>query len=322
MLIAATCSTAAGMLAVSAPAVRAGTLPIEVVAVLVLLPLALLDPLLAVVDAVQQWPSLRQALRRAARLTATREVPGSETLLFEPSLSGPPVSETALADVDKLELRAIAARWPHAPARAFDSVSATVATGEWLVVSGASGSGKSTLLTLLLSYLAPDAGSYLLAGRDSRRIDPRELRRHVSWCPQEGHLFDSTVRANLLIARGREDAPDESEMLLALRRAGLGVVVERLPLGLDTRIGSEGAHLSGGERQRLAVARTLLTRSEVVLLDEPTAHLDAETASNLMDDLRGALSGQIVVLVTHHVGDFEADDLRVDLGRAALRAHV
>ena len=118
VLIAATCSTAAGMLAVSAPAVRAGTLPIEVVAVLVLLPLALLDPLLAVVDAVQQWPSLRQALRRAARLTATREVPGSETLLFEPSLSGPPVSETALADVDKLELRALAARWPHAPARA------------------------------------------------------------------------------------------------------------------------------------------------------------------------------------------------------------
>jgi len=188
-------------------------------------------------------------------------------------------------------------------------------------VSGPSGSGKSTLLTLLLGYLAPDAGSYLLAGRDSRRIDPRELRRHVSWCPQEGHLFDSTVRANLLIARGREDAPDEDEMLLALNRAGLGGVVERLPLGLDTRIGSEGAHLSGGERQRLAVARTLLTRAEVVLLDEPTAHLDAETASALMEDLRIALAGQISVLVTHHLVDRRADDHRVSLDRLALPAH-
>ncbi|GAB3137275.1 thiol reductant ABC exporter subunit CydD [Marisediminicola antarctica] len=315
VLIAASCSTAAGMLAVSAPAVRAGTLPIEVVAVLVLLPLALLDPLLSVVDAVQQWPSLRQALRRAARLTAARELPGSQTPFAQTRLA-----TTALADVVELELRAVAARWPHAPVRAFHGVSATVETGEWLVVSGASGSGKSTLLTLLLGYLAPDAGSYLLGGRDSRRIDPRELRRHVSWCPQEGHLFDSTVRANLLIARARTDAPDESEMLLALRRAGLGGVVGRLPLGLDTRIGSEGAHLSGGERQRLAVARTLLTRAEVVLLDEPTAHLDAETASTLMDDLRAALSGQIVVLVTHHLVDRQLDDQRVDLDRLALPA--
>ncbi|MCY7324715.1 MAG: ATP-binding cassette domain-containing protein [Microbacteriaceae bacterium] len=225
-----------------------------------------------------------------------------------------------LADVDVLELRALAARWPNAPARAFDGVSATVAAGEWLVVSGASGSGKSTLLTLLLGYLDPDAGSYRLDGRDSRRIDPHELRRHVSWCPQEGHLFDSTVRANLLIARGREDAPDESEMLLALRRAGLDGVVGRLPLGLDTRIGSEGAHLSGGERQRLAVARTLLTGSEVVLLDEPMAHLDEEIASTLMDDLRAALSGQIVVLVTHHLVDRRQGDQRVDLDRLALPA--
>lgn len=94
----------------------------------------------------------------------------------------------------------------------------------------------------------------------------------------------------------------------------------RLPLGLDTRIGSEGAHLSGGERQRLAVARTLLTGSEVVLLDEPMAHLDEEIASTLMDDLRAALSGQIVVLVTHHLVDRRQGDQRVDLDRLVLPA--
>ena len=109
-----------------------------------------------------------------------------------------------------------------------------------------------------------------------------------------------------------------------LFRREWSVVDDRAEIAAVGRLdpGSEGAHLSGGERQRLAVARTLLTRSEVVLLDEPTAHLDAETASTLMDDLRVALSGQIAILVTHHLVHRRSDDLRVDLDRLALPARV
>jgi len=116
------------------------------------------------------------------------------------------------------------------------------------------------------------------------------------------------VCANLFIARPHADRPDEAEMMRALEKAGLAGVVGALPLGLDTRVGSEGASLSGGERQRLAVARTLLTRAEVVLLDEPTAHLYAETAHAVMRDLRSALVGQVTVLVSHRVVDRHPDD--------------
>jgi ATP-binding cassette subfamily C protein CydCD len=134
------------------------------------------------------------------------------------------------------------------------------------------------------------------------------------WCPQDAHLFDSTVRGNLLLGRARDDAPSEAELIEAMTTAGLGRLLATLPAGLDTRIGSEGSHLSGGERQRLAVARTLLSRAEIVLLDEPTAHLDESTAERLMSDLRRAFDDRIVVLVTHHADELGAGDQSLSLG--------
>jgi ATP-binding cassette subfamily C protein CydCD len=141
-----------------------------------------------------------------------------------------------------------------------------------------------------------------------------ELRRRIAWAPQEGHLFDSTIRGNLLLARARDDRPSDEELLDVLRRVGLGTLVADSSAGLDLPVGSQGSHLSGGQRQRLAVARTLLTRADVVLLDEPTAHLDAETASLMMTDLRSATREQITVLVTHRTADVHATDQVVTLG--------
>ncbi len=309
LVVAACCTTAVLMLAVCAPAVAAGTLPAEVTAVLVLLPIALLDPLLAVVDAVQQGPALSRALARLARFTPAV---GSST-------RSAGARTAASAPVDSLALEGLAARWPEADDRAFQGVNAFVRSGEWLVVTGPSGSGKSTLLTVLLGQLAPSAGSYRLGGDDTADLAPGVVRRHVAWCPQEGHLFDSSLRANLLLARPRENAPDEDELRDALTRAGLGPLLAQLPAGLDTRLGSEGIALSGGERQRVAVARTLLTRADVVLLDEPTAHLDRPTADALLADLRSALAGVVPVLVTHHPEDIGETDRRIDLGAAAPR---
>ncbi|MGV8881589.1 MAG: thiol reductant ABC exporter subunit CydC [Rhodoglobus sp.] len=291
-------ATAILMVLVSVPAVVAGTLPVEVVAVLALVPLGLVEVMLGVVEAVQQWPALAAALRRVGQYVTPPPVVGGSV---------------SVAAADRLELRDVAGRWPDSPVPAFSGVTADVTSGEWLVVTGRSGSGKSTLLTTLLGYLPVDSGDYVLGIQNSRDLDPESMRRHVAWCPQEGHLFDSTLRANLLLARPREAKPTDEEMLDALRLAGLETFVAELPRGLDTRIGSEGSELSGGQRQRVAIARTLLTRAEVVLLDEPTAHLDVDTAEQLLIDLRETLSNRVTVLVTHHASDIRSTDHVVSL---------
>jgi ATP-binding cassette subfamily C protein CydCD len=304
LIVAISCITSVLMVVVGAPAVADGSLSGEILAVLVLLPLGLLEPLLGGVDAVQQWPNLAQAVRRLEP--------------FTPSDAPAVLGESLPGDVDQIALRDMAAQWPDSAAPVFDGLSARVSSGEWLIVSGPSGSGKSTLLTVLLGYLQPTAGQYLVDGIDSRVLDGAALRKHIAWAPQEGHLFDSTLRANLLLARSREDAPTEGEMFDALTRVGLGDFVRALPAGLDTRVGSEGAEFSGGQRQRVAVARTLLTRAEVVLLDEPTAHLDGEAAHRMMDDLRFALADQVAVLVTHHLADHRPGDRLLELGGTSV----
>ncbi len=297
------CATAILMLPVSVLAVRAGTLHSEVVAVLVLLPLALLEPLLAVVSAIQTWPTLAAALALANDMTA-RALP-------EDNAANTPLA--LLPIVDRLELDRVAARGPGSSEPVFEDVTASVARGEWLVVEGPSGSGKSMLLTLLMGYLRADAGSYTLAGHDTAALSAPNLRKHIAWAPQEGHLFDSTIRANLLVARPRGDELSDAELTEVIHRVGLGGLLKSLPQGLETRIGSQGSHLSGGQRQRLAVARTLLTRADVLLLDEPSAHLDEESASRLMADLHNATEDKLTVLVTHRATDIRPDDLVVDI---------
>jgi ATP-binding cassette subfamily C protein CydCD len=314
LVVAACCGTSLALVSSTAPAVAAGTLPVALVAVLVLTPLGLIDPLFELVAAVQQWPTLRQALLRVAAIApAPTAAPGTEV---------PPLT------ISRLELDGVEASWAPGTPAVVGPVSAVVHRGELLAITGPSGAGKSTLLALLLGQLAPSAGSYLVGGphgigTDATTMDAAALGRRFGWCPQGGYLFDSTLRANLLLARRREAAPTDAEMLDALARVGLSDLLARLPLGLDTRIGAAGGFLSGGERQRVAVARTLLTGASVILIDEPTAHLDQAAAVALMADLRSALSDRITVLVTHHSIGLEEGDRRIRLsatGRQLLPA--
>jgi ATP-binding cassette subfamily C protein CydCD len=287
-IVAASCCAASVLvLPATAAAVAQGTIRPELVAVLALTPLGLIDPLLDFVAAVQQWPALLEVLARVAAVT---QRPGGRAA----GSDAPP------ARIERLALRGVAAAWPGSRAAVFRGVDADVRSGEWLVVTGPSGSGKSTMLAVLLGQLQPVAGRFEINGRDAARMDARALGGIIGWAPQDAHLFNSTLRANLLLARGREDAPDTAEMEQVLRRVGLGPLLERLPSGLDSAIGAEGSSLSGGERQRVAVARTLLTRADVILLDEPTAHLDDEGAEALIADLLVALRDRVTVLVTHH----------------------
>jgi ATP-binding cassette, subfamily C, bacterial CydCD len=277
-IVIASCALASAlMLGASAGA------PAAIVAVLVLLPLGLIEPLLALVDAVQQWPALAAALRKVGEVARSVEV--------RPTI--------ARETVQTLELRDLAATWPGAGSAAFSRVNARAQRGDWIVVEGASGSGKSTLLATILGFVPVSSGAVVFDGSAEQA--------RVAWCPQEGHLFDSTIRGNLLLARAADDKPLDAELTAALTRVGLAY-------DLDTRVGHHGDALSGGERQRLAVARALLTRADVVLLDEPTAHLDADAADTLMRDLRLALADRIVVLVTHHADELRDGDVSVTLG--------
>ena len=308
--------TAVAMLPIAAPAVIAGTLPIGIVAVLVLIPIGLVDSLIAFVDSVQQWPALSAALAKVRGVTAGVERAGGAVSRDAAAAS----ADRPLGDVTVLELRELGIRWPSSPTLAFSGATARVERGEWLVVEGPSGAGKSTLLAALLGYLPAAAGSWSLNGVDARELSPEQLRMAVTWCPQESHLFDSTIRANLLLGRAHDDQPTEQELVAVLRQVGLGPLFDSLERGLDTRVGSAGESLSGGERQRLAVARTLLTRADVVLLDEPTAHLDAASAEQLITDLRTALADKVVVLVSHHDDERRDDDVSLRLGAREVAA--
>ena len=286
-------------LAVAVPALAPATLPTSTVAVVSLLALALVEAVDGVASAARRVPVLRAVLARLAPVLDAPETPDGVRRLHAP--------------VERLELDDLARVLPGG-GELFVAVSGALVPGETLRIDGPSGSGKSTLLAMIMGSLRPDAGTVRADRVPIADLERGAWARHVAWCPQEAHVFDSTIRGNLLIGRGRDDTPSDTELVAVLERAGLGGLLHALPDGLATRVGSAGRSLSGGERQRLAIARALLSRAELLLLDEPTAHLDEPTAHSLMHDIRLASADRMVVLVSHRAGDREDADAVLRLG--------
>jgi ATP-binding cassette, subfamily C, bacterial CydCD len=173
-----------------------------------------------------------------------------------------------------------------------------------------------------MASLRPRTGIYGVDGVPTQQVAGDDLRARMAWLPQEAHVFSSTIRANLALAApsGELSGPEGADrMREALVATGLGGLLAGLPDGLDTPVGAGGTSLSGGERRRLTAARALLADRDVVLLDEPTAHLDTPTAEALVRDLRTALDGRVVVCVTHDDLE-EPGDTVVHLGESAVRA--
>jgi ATP-binding cassette subfamily C protein CydCD len=273
-----------------------------------LLVLACLEPVAAAAAPAQRIPALRAVLTRLAGGTTPRPAAGRD----EPAVDLPPI-------VRRLVLRDLALAWDDGAPVVAD-LDAEVVAPRWLVVDGPSGAGKTTLVTALLGDLPPARGAVLAGGADLRDVDREAWRTRVAWCPQEAHVFDSTIRANLLVARPRTDPVTEDEMRTALVSVGLARVVADAADGLDLRVGRHGSALSGGERQRLAVARAILRRCDVLVLDEPTAHLDDATADAVMRDVRRAAGDRIVVLVSHRAADRLPGDQVLTLGRSRVPA--
>ena len=217
-----------------------------------------------------------------------------------------------------LRARDVRAQWTPGGPYALDGVSLDLTPGRRCAVVGPSGSGKTTLAAVLLT--SPRTGRRPgVPGRvDLRELAGDDVRRVVGRCDQDAYLFDTTIGENIRLAR--RDATEE-EVREALRRARLLDWVDTLPQGLDTRVGEHGARVSGGQRQRIALARTLLADFPILILDEPTEHLDLATADALTADLLAATEGRTALLVTHRLAGLEAVEEIIVLvgGRVADR---
>jgi ABC-type multidrug transport system fused ATPase/permease subunit len=208
-------------------------------------------------------------------------------------------------------LERVTARYGGAEQPAVVDADLRLEPGRSLGLVGPSGVGKTTVVNLLLRFLDPEVGRVTLDGNDLRDYRQEDVRGVFAYAGQDAHVFNSTIRENLALAR--PGAP-EAALVDALRRARLDEWVASLPQGLDTVLGEDGTTLSGGQRQRLVVARALLSDAPVLLLDEPTAHLDGETAQALVGDILEGADGRSVLLITHRTEGLELVDDVVALG--------
>ncbi|MFJ8731715.1 thiol reductant ABC exporter subunit CydD [Streptomyces bauhiniae] len=290
-----------------AQAAAGGRIHGVLVAVVVLTPLAAFEAVLGLPLAVRY----RQRVARSAE--RVYEVLDAPVPVHEPEQP-----REAPASPFPLVVKDLTARYEDQHRDALHGLDLTLDRGRRIAVVGPSGSGKTTLAQVLLRFLDPRSGTYTLAGVPADEMDGDEVRRLVGLCAQDAHLFDSSVRENLLLAR--KDAT-EAELRDVLLRARLLDWVDGLPEGLDTHVGEHGARLSGGQRQRLALARALLADFPVLVLDEPAEHLDLPTADALTDDLLAATEGRTTLLITHRLAGLAAVDevLVLDAGRVVQR---
>jgi ATP-binding cassette, subfamily C, bacterial CydC len=292
--------TVAGVLAVSVAAHSAGNLDRVLVAMLALLALASFEAVQPLAQAARELTETLAAGRRLLDLVDRA-----------PAVLDPDEPAPLPAKPFPVTIESVRARYAADEPPALDRLTLRLDPGRRIALVGPSGAGKSTLTSLLLRFLDPEQGRVTLAGRDLRDYRQEDVRRAIAVAGQGSHLFSTSIRENLLVAR--PDATDE-ELEQALRRARIWDWVSVLPQGWDTLVGEEGQDLSGGQQQRIVLARALLAGAPVIVLDEPTAHLDPSTAEKLIEDVVDAVGTGSLLLITHRPEGLESMDEIVSVG--------
>lgn len=221
-----------------------------------------------------------------------------------------------------LRFDAVQFRWRPDLPLVLDGLTLDIPEGSRVAILGPSGVGKSTLAALALRVVAPQHGRVLLGGTDIATLTAHDVRTRIGWLSQATHLFDDTIRANLLLARPATAAVDDTALWAALDAARIGDTVRALPDGLETWVGEGGTRFSGGQGRRLALARTLLSDAPVLILDEPCAGLDADTERDFFTTLNETAEGRTIVLIAHRLIGVERLDRiwRLSAGHAVAAA--
>ncbi len=287
-------ATVVGVLAVSVQAHADGRLDRVLIAALALLALASFEAVQPLGQSARELVQTLAAGRRVLELTER-----------EPAVADPADPVPGFRGVPPLALESVRARYGPGEPTVLNGVTLRLDPGARVALVGPSGAGKTTVTNLLLRFLDPEAGRVTLAGRDLREYRQEDVRRLIAVAGQDSYLFSTSIRENVRLA-----CPDASDVQVeeALRRAQIWEWVETLPDRWDTLVGEEGRELSGGQRQRIALARALLAGAPILVLDEPTAHLDVPTAEALLDDVLDVAAGRSVLLITHRPERLERMD--------------
>ncbi len=294
------------MLIVAIPLVRSGQLNGIYLASLALATVASFEAVLPLASAMQQLGSSQEAGKR----------------LFEIVDASPSVRDTAAVSPTPqsydLAVQNLSFRYAPDASLALENISFTLPQGQCLALVGPSGAGKSTIANLLLRFWDYEQGSILLGGYELRDYRQQDLARLVSVVSQDTHLFNTTIRENLLLARPEAG---HQELEQAALHACIHDFIESLPQGYETRVGEQGLCLSGGERQRLALARAFLKDAPLLILDEATANLDALTEQEVLHAIQTLRQGRTTLVITHRLPGLAMADQVIVLDQGRVKEH-
>ncbi len=240
---------------------------------------------------------LAQISQLVGRITATRTAYRQVRILMEKPLEGPASEPIRLGSTKgAIELRNVSFTYPGASAPALDKVSLRIEPGQHVALLGRVGSGKSTVARMILGLYPPQEGMVLVDGIDIAQFDPASLRAKIGSVLQEPALFSGSIRENIVLERPNVD---DDEMLRAARVSGADLFVSNIANGYDLKLVDRGDGLSGGQRQSVAIARALAGRPPIMVMDEPSSAMDAQSEGDLIARLDGELQGRTMVVVTH-----------------------